>query len=172
MLALIAAVLVSREGFGKDPVFIALMKVRGLDYRDNPVTQTLRRVGVASVMERRLETLPELADQESIKKALEKEPRWVLLIAGQEPVSLMPAADLARHMQTNETEGPVNLHEIPAVRQDVTAIDFQATLQEALEMLNSSEVESLYVTRRTIPGINRIYGIITRNDIDQYYTVQ
>ena len=172
MLALIAAVLVSREVFGKDPVFIALMKVRGLDYRDNPVTQTLRRVGVASVMERRLETLPELADQESIKKALEKEPRWVLLIAGQEPVSLMPAADLARHMQTNETEGPVNLHEIPAVRQDVTAIDFQATLQEALEMLNSSEVESLYVTRRTIPGINRIYGIITRNDIDQYYTVQ
>jgi len=54
----------------------------------------------------------------------------------------------------------------------VTAIDFQATLQEALELLNSSDTESLYVTRRTIPGINRVYGIITRNDIDQYYTVQ
>jgi CBS domain-containing protein len=158
--------------FGKDPVFVALMKVRGLDYRDNPVTQSLRRVGVASVMERSLETLPALADNESIKKALEKEPRWILLTAEQVPVTLMPAADLARHILTKETEEPVNLNEIPAERQEVTAIDFQATLQEALEILNGSDAEALYVTRRTIPGISRIYGIITRSDIDRHYTVQ
>lgn len=172
MLALIAAVLVCREVFGKDPVFIALMKVRGLDFRDNPVTQTLRRVGVASVMERSLETLPELADHESINKALEKEPRWILLTAEQVPASLVPAADIARYMQTEDVGETIKLNEIPARRQDVTEIDFQATLQEALEKLNNSDAEALYVTRRTIPGISRIYGIITRNDIDQYYTVQ
>ncbi len=105
MLALIAAVLVSREIFGKESVFIVQMKTRGLDYRDNPVMQMLRRVGVASVMERSLELLPRIAEPEQITQALAKEPSWILLTSNNEPVSLMPAADLARHMQTNESTG-------------------------------------------------------------------
>ncbi|MDH5470144.1 MAG: chloride channel protein, partial [Gammaproteobacteria bacterium] len=102
----------------------------------------------------------------------EKEPRWILLTAEQVPASLVPAADIARYMQTEDVGETIKLNEIPARRQDVAEIDFQATLQEALEKLNNSDAEALYVTRRTIPGISRIYGIITRNDIDQYYTVQ
>jgi H+/Cl- antiporter ClcA len=171
MLALIAAVLVSREVFGKDSVFIVLMKTRGLDYRDSPVRQMLQRVGVASVMERRLETLPVIAEQSRIAQALEKEPRWILLTADNEPVSLMPAADLARYLQANDCPDPVNLKEIPAERQDISSIDFQATLQEAVDTLDGSGAEALYVTRRTIPGLSRIHGILTRSDIDRHYTV-
>jgi len=104
--------------------------------------------------------------------ALEKEPRWLLLTAKNNPVALMPAADLARYMQSGETKDPVDLHEIPATRQDVTGIDFQATLQEAVDRLDSKDTEALYVTRKTIPGISRIYGIVTRSDIDRYYTLQ
>ena len=171
MLALIGAVLVSREIFGKESVFIVMMKARGLDYHDSPVRQMLRRVGVASVMERALETLPVVSDQERIKQALAQEPRWLLLTANKSPVALMPAADLVRYMQSEDIEDPVDLHEIPASRQDVTSIDFQATLQEAVDRLESSAVEALYVTRRTVPGISRIYGIVTRSDIDRYYTL-
>ena len=57
MLALITAGLVSRELFGVDSVYLVMMRARGLDYRHNPLTQTLHRIGVASVMERRIETL-------------------------------------------------------------------------------------------------------------------
>ena len=170
MLALIGAVLVSREVFGKESVFIVMMKARGLDYRDNPVRSMLQRVGVASVMERALETLPVLSDHESIRHALAQEPRWLLLTANQSPVALMPAADLARYMQGEDIADPVDLHEIPAARQDVASIDFEATLQEAAERLESSAAEALYVTRRTVPGITRIYGIVMRSDIDRYYT--
>jgi CIC family chloride channel protein len=171
MLALIGAVLVSREVFGKESVFVVLMKTRGLDYHDNPVRQMLQRVGVASVMERSLETLPVVAEQTRIRKALGQEPRWLLLTTDNTPVSLMPAADLARHMQSDEIADPVDLREIPATRQDVIDIDFQATLQEAVDRLDNNTAEALYVTRRTIPGIDRIYGIVTRSDIDRYYTL-
>lgn len=171
MLALIAAVLVSREIFGKESVFVELIRARGLDYSDDPVKQKLLRVGVASAMERRLETLPALADAARVSEALAREPQWILVTADNVPVSLMPAADLALHMQGDALEDVIDLNEIPAERQDVTAVDFQATLQEALDALKDSGTEALYVTRRTIPGMSRIYGIVTRSDINRHYTV-
>jgi CIC family chloride channel protein len=62
--------------------------------------------------------------------------------------------------------------DIPAERKELTPIDFQASLQEALGILNANDAGALYVTRQTIPGINRIYGVLTREDIDRSYRVQ
>ena len=44
MLALIAGVLVSREVFDKESVYVVLIKARGLDYRATPMTRAPRRV--------------------------------------------------------------------------------------------------------------------------------
>ena len=171
MLALITAGLVSREVFGMDSVYLMLMRARGLDYRHTPLTQTLHRIGIASVMERRIETLPDTVSRQEAMAALANEPQWILVTADKVPVSLMPAADLARHIQGDNVADVIDLNEIPAERQDVTAVDFQATLQEALHALDESGMEALYVTRRTIPGLSRIYGIVTRSDINRHYTV-
>ncbi len=171
MLALIAGVLVSREVFGKESVYVVLMKARGLDYRDTPITQALRRVGVASVMERRYASLTETVDHQQALDALANEPRWILITRDQQPLAIMPAADLAREMQEHPEKTAYSLTEIPAERRDINAVDFQATLQEALEILNTHDAEALYVTRHTIPGISRVYGVLTREDIDRSYRV-
>ncbi len=171
MLALITAVLVCREAFGKESVYLILMKARGLDYRDTPITQALRRIGVASVMERRYESLAETVDHQQALDALANEPRWILITRERQPEAIMPAADLAREVREHPQETVYALTEIPAERRDITAIDFQATLQEALEILNANNAEALYVTRSTIPGISRIYGILTREDIYHSYSV-
>ena len=171
MLALIAGVLVSREIFGKESVYLVLMKARGLDYRDTPLTQALRRIGVASVMERRYESLPEVIDRERVLKALASEPRWILITRDRQPLAIMPAADLARQVQEYPEKEECSLTDIPAERKDVAAVDFQATLQEALSILDNNDAEALYVTRHTIPGISRVYGILTREDIDRSYRV-
>jgi CIC family chloride channel protein len=171
MLALIAGVLVSREVFGKESVYVVLMKARGLDYRDTPITQALRRIGVASVMERRYASLTETVDHQQALDALANEPRWILITRDQQPFAIMPAADLAREMQEHPEETAYSLTEIPAERKDINAVDFQATLQEALEILNTQDAEALYVTRHTIPGISRVYGVLTRDDIDRSYRV-
>jgi flagellar hook-basal body complex protein FliE len=83
----------------------------------------------------------------------------------------MPAADLARHIQEagSADETPIKLLEIPATRLEFAGIDFQATLHEALEVLNETKKEVLYVTRQTIPGIKRIHGVLTREMIDKSY---
>ena len=171
MLALIAAVLVSREVFGKESVYLVLMKARGLDYRATPLTRELRRIGVASVMERRFESLPDVVDRKRVVAALASEPRWILITREGQPIAFMPAADLARQVQEYPEKEHCLLMEIPAERREITAVDFQASLQEALGILKSHDATALYVTRQTIPGISRVYGVLTREDIDQSYSV-
>ena len=63
----------------------------------------------------------------------------------------------------------IDLMEIPGKRYDLAPIHLQATLQEAQEQLNRTNAEALYVQRQTAPGINRVYGILTREMIDATY---
>ncbi len=169
MLALITAGLVSRELFGKESVYLVLLGAREIDYRDSPVAQTLRRIGVANIMERRLETLPRTVTRARIHEALAAEPRWILIREDKQPLYALPAADLARHLQGDTAREEIDLLEIPAARLEVKPVDFQSTLLEALDILKSGESQALYVTRNTIPGLSRIYGILTREDIDRSY---
>ena len=171
MLALITAGLVSREVFGMESVYLVMMRARGLDYRHNPLTQTLHRIGVASVMERRIETLPDTVSREDATSSLVNIPKWILVSVDRKPAWIMPAADLSRHLSEDTTEDPIELNDIPAERQEITAIDFTATLLEAHNALERNKAEAAYVVRRTIPGIERIYGVLTRDDIVRSYHI-
>jgi H+/Cl- antiporter ClcA len=172
MLALISGALVSREVFGRESVYVELMRASGLDYRHNPLAQTLRRIGVASVMDRKFETLPMKVMRTTATASLASEPRWVLVNVENRPASLLPAADLVRYLQENRDGETINLNEIPAERREIAPVDFQATLQEALRLLDTTRAEALFVTRRTIPGIERVYGILTREGIERSYRIE
>jgi CIC family chloride channel protein len=172
MLALITAGLVSREVFGMDSVYLRLMRARGLDYRHNPLTQALHRIGVASVMQRRVETLADTASRQEVTAALASEPQWILVNIDRRPAWIMPAADLARYLQEHAGDEPLALADIPAERQEITTIDFTATLQEALDALDQNRAEAACVVRRTIPGIERVYGVLTRGDIERSYRIE
>ena len=171
MLALIAGGLVSREIFGKASVYLVLLRAQGQDYNDTPLTQTLRRIGVASVMNRQFESLPQACSRAQGKTALENEPHWIVILQDNLPVSLMPAADLARHLQEpgSAEDAPLSLLDIPATRLEFAEVDFQSTLQEALDKLNTTGKEALYVTRHAAHGIRRVHGILTREMIDRSY---
>ena len=171
MLALIAASLVSRELFGKDSVYLVLMKARGLDYRETPLTRALQRMGVANVMERRVETLTRHVDRVQAVTALSDEPQWILIREDNTPTGIMPAAELARHLEAEDDSETIDLMEIPATRGEIRPIDFQATLQEALDSLEHHKVDALYVTRTTVPGISRVYGVLTRKEIEHSYRI-
>lgn len=171
MLALITAGLVSREVFGMESVYLVMMRARGLDYRNNPLTQTLHRIGVASVMERRIETLPESVSRQDATSALANIPKWILVSVDKQPAWIMPAADLSRRLSEDVSEDPIELNDIPAERREITAIDFTATLLEAHNALERNKAEAAYVVRRTIPGIERIHGVLTRADIERSYSI-
>ena len=63
----------------------------------------------------------------------------------------------------------IDLLEIPGLRMDVALVDQRATLQEARERIEQSGMEALCITRTSAPMIATVVGVLTRQDIDDYY---
>jgi chloride channel protein, CIC family len=169
MLAIVTAGLTASELFHSESLFIAQLRGNGLDYKVNPVMQTLRRSGVASVMSQRFQRMERKVPRAKAEEVLREGPEWLLIDrGGGMPDLAMPAVDLARHLQ-EQSEGRIDLQKIPARRLQVGPIDLQATLQEALERIEGSHFEALYVERMTAPGIRHIYGVLTREQINAAY---
>ncbi len=170
LLAVITASLSARRLYGVESVFLLLMRARGLDYRNDPVAQHLRRLAVSAAMDRSVAVLPVKTDRAEAEAVLgEQQPRWILAQDGMTPVAVLPAADLARAMENDPYARPVDLPEMPADRRDVAPIALEATLQEALERVRGTEADVLYVTRPAAPGIIRVYGVLTEADIERSY---
>lgn len=173
MLVIVVAGLTASELFRKESLFVAMLKAGGLDYSVNPVLQALRGMSVSSVMQKEFARVGRFMSREGVDELLSKEPEWLLVDEENQPVALMLAVDLARHLQDIERKdgdsGQIDLMIIPARRFDVTSINLQATLQEAVEMLESGAAEALYVQRMTAPGIHRIYGVLTREHVESAY---
>jgi CIC family chloride channel protein len=77
--------------------------------------------------------------------------------------------DLTQYLKVGNDKESIDLTEIPATRKDVRSIMLQATLSEALDTLNSTGVQALYVTRISAPMIDSAVGIIDRSDIESFY---
>ena len=169
MLAVIAAYGVSRVVFGQQPIFITLMRARGLDYRNDPVVQTLRSVGVGAVMNPGVAVLPRVAKPDAIDAALASSPAWVLVLGREGAAVALPAVDLARERMKVSATAEMDLLEVPAERRQLAPIGLQATLQEAVEVMDQSGVDGLYVLRPAAWDGTPGYGIITRADIDKSY---
>jgi len=177
MLAVIIASMTSNHVFKKESVFMSLLKARGLDYQNDPVTQSLRRVGVASVMDPSFVVMPRLVSLQQAKDLLNTNPAWVLIqeTESTEPKTLLLAADLVRYINSKErddnniTDEQIDLLEIPAQRYNTAPINIQATLQEAVAMLKSSNASMLYVARIKRLDIIKVYGVLTSEIVNTHY---
>ena len=165
MLAVITATLTSGWLHGRESVFQALLRAMGVDYRNDWIARGLRQVGVAAVMNRSFVQLPTRVERPLAEQALADKPRWLLLHRDDAPALLMPAVDLVRTLQEQPDAVELDLLAMPADRLTTASIDFQASLQEAQEEMHRSGAEALCVTRLTVPGLPRIYGVLTRDDI-------
>lgn len=169
MLAVIAATITAAVLYRKESVFQALIHGLGLDYRNDPVAQSLRRTGVAAVMDRAVTTLPRTVAAERVDRELAQTLRWILVREeGQSPV-LLAAVDLVRERREHPEREELDLLDLPGTRLQTAPIDMQASLQEAHETMNETGAEALYVTRYTVPGLARVYGVLSRPDIETGY---
>jgi len=175
MLAVITAGMVNSELFRQTSVYLMIMRTLGLDYRNDPVSQSLRRVGVARFMNTRFVTAPRRLEVAQAQSLLARKPLWIVIEEEGKPVALLPAADLARQFEPqedSEAAAPTSLDlmEIPGKRQELAYTHLQATLQEAWETLRENKVDALYVTHAATSNA-RVYGVLTRKDIEETYAV-
>ena len=176
MLAIIAANITAREFFSQESVFTLLMRDAGLDFRNDPASQSLRHIAVARVMNRSFVELDEEIDFDRIETILSDIPQWIIIRTADDKRLLLPAGDLARVVEQAsepDAERPetVNLTEIPGQRMSIAGIHLQASMHEARTVLEREGVDALYVRRPIAPMTDRTFGVILRSDIAQSYTL-
>ncbi|MDX1456538.1 MAG: chloride channel protein [Marinobacter sp.] len=178
MLIITVSSLVTSEVFGQKSLFLTILKSQGLSYQNSPVIQALRRVSVGAIMERSVTRVQRNLSLDDCRQALQSEHKWLVVEGSSGPTALMPAVDLARYLEDMEEEcreagkempETVDLVNIPANRRDLAPVQYQATLEEALQVFHDSKAEALYVQRHIAPMIQRIYGVVLKSDIESYY---
>ncbi len=168
MLVIIIANLTASELFQTRSVFITQMELLGLEFRQNPLSMALNRASVASIMERSFARVSLCISNEEARSLLIDNPLWLLVDRDGSPNFILRTEDLGIFLTTHDPE-TIDLSEIPATRKDVAPVLLQATLSEALGMLDSKGVQALYVNRISGPLLDSPVGIVTREDIESYY---
>jgi CIC family chloride channel protein len=168
MLVIIIANITASQLYSVRSVFMMQMEALGLEFRQNPLSMALNCASMASIMIRNFERVSRNLTREDAREVSRKKPVWILVDGDKGPSFILRAEDLENYLADSEEE-VIDLAAIPATRKDVTAILLQATLSEALDTLNSSGVQALYVNRITAPMMDSPVGIVTREDIETYY---
>ncbi|MET1256999.1 chloride channel protein [Aliikangiella maris] len=189
MLVLVISNLVVSQLFKQPSIFQSQMKVKGLDLKVSPLSQFLRSVGVAGLMERKVAVSNRIISYQEAESLLDTTPRWILIKEDNAPKSLMAANDLARYFiaqkeadeqarqkaEEQEEEfkselGDIDLLSIPADRQDIASVYLQGNLEQALDTMEREQVDAVYIFRTTTPTTDKIYGVLTREVIESHYS--
>lgn len=172
MLVIVVASITCRELFGNHSVFYTLMLRRGLDYRNDPLAQSLRRIAVGQAMSRNFVVADQIVSPDQARSLITGNPRWIVIRGEEQKLVLLPSMDLARFIDDpqNRDAESIDLLGIPALRSDLATVTIQATLQEALDSLQHSHVDAVAVCGSG-PRETAIYGVLTRDDIEARYRV-
>lgn len=173
MIAIVSAVMFSNMAMKQTSIYRSLMRHGGLDYRSDPMFLALRRIGIASTMHTDIARENSIISMDRAKYILKEQPRWIVIREETNVIAILNPADLSLYIQNtefeNEEEKEINLLEIPGDRLDVAAVDVLNSLQDAYEILQQSGKQALYVVGKRGAGKNKIYGVITLDDINQAY---
>lgn len=175
MLVVVISGLTASEVFGKQSIFVTMLRSSGLHVGDDPLTRALRRIGVASVMDRRFAQVGQFVSRERAKELLQPELRYLLIGTEGDAQMLMPSAHLVSFLAAEESakiEGEINLMAIPAQRWELATIGLQANLHEATRALERPEAEALVVKRRIAAGTQRVYGVLTPEMVESAHRNQ
>ncbi|MEQ8230775.1 MAG: chloride channel protein, partial [Gammaproteobacteria bacterium] len=178
MLAVVSAALTARIAFGQESVFTLMLRDAGLDYRHDALSQGLRRVGVAAVMNRSFERAARALPRADAIALLQRGPHWVIVEHDEERLYLLRAADLARYCEASQEDAAeqkediIDLVAIPAERLELRPVHLQATLHEAREVMDREGVDALYVRRQQAPMTFRTFGIVHRADVETGYALR
>ncbi len=168
MLAIIAAELTSHYAFGTPSVFKALMQTRGLNlnYNSDPLSQFLRRLGVAHAMNRQVMRLSAQLPPRQLQNVLLAKPNWVVIHGAES--GLLSGDELLTHLETQQLapDETLDLTTLSVRRITAGVISSQATLEAALRKMNQETVEALCVKS---PQDERILGVVTKTDIERSY---
>ncbi|MCP5152334.1 MAG: chloride channel protein [Ectothiorhodospiraceae bacterium] len=167
MLVIVSASMTARLVFGRDSLFVAMLRGRGLDYRYDPVAVSLERTGVSAVMSRRLTPTPATVPIDRCAALLARSPDWLLVVDDRAVVGVVPAERAARLVAEHDADGgEVDLAAASVADGRLAVIAPLATLREALDRLDAEGADFALVSRSGRIAPEAVTGVVTREQIE------
>ncbi|MBQ0721349.1 MAG: chloride channel protein [Gammaproteobacteria bacterium] len=146
---------------------------RNPEHFTSPVFQSLSRAGVTSLMSRNFIAHDPLLPFEQAEALLNQHPEWIVIEDDSDERFILRPSDLAHHLQTMAASDgkheAIDLLGIPGERWRLHPIHPRSTLQEALMLIREQNGFAVHVTQPTTATHSPVAGIITRDQIDNYY---
>ncbi len=162
--------------FGNRSLFEGILESQNKFGRPTPVLQYLNRTGVTHLMQQQLIQASHFLPITQARALLKQEPRWVIIECDNDERYLLDPKALFAYLEEEENNqeeigenNEIDLMNIPGERHILYPISRQASLLEALRVLDDKGAEALYITRQSISTEGPISGVVTRQDIDNYY---
>ncbi|MCG8668844.1 MAG: chloride channel protein [Pseudomonadales bacterium] len=173
MLAVVIASLVTSHLFRQKSIFQMALAAQGIELKSTALARHLHSAAVPAVMERSFKRSQTKLSYEDALGLVDEKPSWILIEEEGLPKKLLHAVDLVIFMQSKETKEKIpeviDLMHMPASRLDIVPVLMSATLKEALDEMDKHSVDAVYVRRMNAPNIYRIFGVVTRQDIERFY---
>ena len=139
----------------------------------SPVFLSLSRAGVTSLMDHNFIIQQPLLPFEQAEELLNQHPEWIVIEDASDERFILRPSDLAHHVQAVIDSGnkrdAIDLMEIPGERWRLHPIHPRSTLQEALMLIRENNGFAVHVTQPHTAENSPVAGIITRDQIDNYY---
>lgn len=169
MLVIVIANITASQGFKTKSIFQTQMELLGLQYKQNPLSMALNRASVGSQISRSFIHVANLLSWQEAQSYAEQDCAWLMVEKNHAAVFILRLEDLKIYLASAQ-EISVDLAKIPGLRKDVTSILLQATLSEAFDKLQISGAQALVIVRMSAPLIESPVGILTREDIESFYS--
>lgn len=175
MLVVVVASLVSSQLFKQKSIFQMSLASHGIELKSTALGRHLHSAAVPSVMDRSFKRAAAKISYEDSLKLIDGRPAWILIEDNGVPVKVLHAVDLVNFIQNRESKekipDTIDLLHMPASRLDVVPVLMSATLKEALDEMDKHSADAVYVRRMNAPNIYRVFGVVTRQDIERFYKV-
>jgi len=167
MIAIVCANLTTRYFFNTPSAFLAALQAQGLDYRLEPLAQMLTRVSVAKIMSRSFQIMDQQTSLVQATQTVNNKTMWAVIKCDGTYTSIFPVTNINSFIERDliSNEQLIDLNRIPAQRFTINRVNLKATVHEALQTMNSQNVDLLCVFDHS----DKLKGIITRSQIEHYY---
>lgn len=139
--------------------------------RTDPVSLSLQRTSVASLMDRSLSVSKQSVDATEARELLKLASRWLIIETNNGGLRLLDSQQLQQFLPGKlmaQTEGNFDLLEISPESLRIAELHMQATLREALDLLDETHVDAIFISGFIASSPYPDSGILTRADINNY----
>jgi chloride channel protein, CIC family len=172
MLAITVATLTNSEIFKQRSAHQTVLNHLKQLLATDPVSLALQRTSVATLMQRDITTVINPLSSDATKELLAKRYQWYIVKdKNHDSLQLIHQQDLIKNLEValiDAENKPMDLLDLCTHSQPLAELHIQATLREALNVMNRHAVDAIYISGY-ISGPYPDNGIVIRDDIECYY---